>query len=54
MMMDYMEERIKIIDVCNKMCELSYFIGTWGNVSIRKGDHILLTPSRVDYATMKP
>lgn len=53
-MMEYMEERIKIIDVCKKMCELSYFIGTWGNISIRKGDHILLTPSRVDYATMTP
>ena len=36
------------------MCDLTYFIGTWGNVSVRRGNHILLTPSRVDYETMKP
>lgn len=52
--MEYFNERVKIIDVCKKMCELNYFIGTWGNVSMRIGDRILLTPSRVDYDTMEP
>ena len=52
--MDYYEEREAIINTCRKMCDLTYFIGTWGNVSVRCGNHILLTPSRVDYETMKP
>lgn len=54
MSMKYFNERLKIIEVCKKMCELDYFAGTWGNVSMRIGDEILLTPSRVDYDTMKP
>ena len=29
-------------------------MGTWGNVSLRLGDKILLTPSRVVYDTMQP
>ena len=52
--MDYYEERVEIINVCRKMCELSYFIGTWGNVSVRRENYILLTPSRVDYKIMQP
>ena len=51
--MDYYEERVSIVNTCRKMCEMSYFIGTWGNVSVRVGDYILLTPSRVDYDIMK-
>ena len=52
--MTYENERRCIIDTCLTMCDLGYFIGTWGNVSMRVGDHILLTPSRVDYQTMRP
>lgn len=52
--MEYFDERIKIINVCKKMCELGFFAGTWGNVSMRIGDQILLTPSRVDYDIMQP
>lgn len=52
--MTYEKERACIIETCLTMCDLGYFIGTWGNVSMRVDDHILLTPSRVDYATMRP
>lgn len=52
--MTYENERRLIIETCLTMCDLGYFIGTWGNVSMRVGDKILLTPSRVNYATMKP
>jgi L-ribulose-5-phosphate 4-epimerase len=52
--MRYKDERIKIIDTCKLMESLGCFVGTWGNVSIRIGQHILLTPSRVDYNVMVP
>ena len=52
--MRYEEERVKIIEVCRHMQALDFFLGTWGNVSLRMGDHILLTPSRVDYQAMLP
>ena len=52
--MRYEKERSLIISVCKLMEKLGYFIGTWGNVSMRKNNHILLTPSRIDYNSMKP
>ena len=36
------------------MVSEGYFIGTWGNVSAREGDHIILTPSRIEYDKMRP
>lgn len=50
----YEKQRIDIIKVCLKMQEIGFFLGTWGNVSIRAGRHILLTPSRVQYDSMQP
>lgn len=50
----YENERVEIIRVCRLMQELGYFLGTWGNISIRIGNHILLTPSRIDYDSMVP
>lgn len=54
-MKDTIELRQSIIDVCLKLREQKYIFGTWGNVSVRLDDgNYLLTPSRVDYAVMKP
>ena len=50
----YEKERETIISTCRLMQGLGYFLGTWGNISIRINNHIVLTPSRVDYDTMKP
>lgn len=50
----YPEERQIIIDTCLYMQSIDFFLGTWGNISMRIDDHILLTPSRVDYQAMKP
>lgn len=33
---------------------MGFFLGTWGNVSMRVPDGILLTPSKVVYAEMQP
>lgn len=48
-------EEIKrnIIDTCLWLQEKDLVVGTWGNVSVRIGDEIILTPSRVDYKKMK-
>lgn len=48
----YMAERQTIIRTCLLMQKKGYFLGTWGNISIRKGEHIILTPSRVKYEEM--
>ena len=50
----YEKERKQIIDACLKLQDMNFFIGTYGNVSIRVGEHIILTPSKVDYNTMQP
>lgn len=50
----YEKERQVIIDTCLYMQSINYFLSTWGNISMRIGDHILLTPSKVCYDTMVP
>ncbi len=52
--MAYAKERRRILDTCLELETMGYFLGTWGNVSMRAGNHILLTPSRVNYRTMQP
>ena len=52
--MDAIDERNKIITVCRELESCGFITGTWGNVSIRYGDGFLLTPSRVEYASMVP
>ena len=52
--MTYENERKRIIETCLLMQKKEFFLGTWGNVSMRVGDRILLTPSKVCYDTMKP
>lgn len=49
----YEEQKVEIIESCHALVADSSFIGTWGNVSERVGDHIILTPSRVSYGTMR-
>ena len=52
--MRYPEIRRQIVDMCLRLEDLRFFLGTWGNVSVRQGEHILLTPSKVCYQTMTP
>ncbi|MCC7355285.1 MAG: class II aldolase/adducin family protein [Anaerolineae bacterium] len=53
-MEDSVEIRQAIIDTCLECVRLGYFIGTWGNVSARCGDRLLVTPTRVDYDKITP
>ena len=47
------EIKRRIIDTCLWLQEKDLVVGTWGNVSVRIGDEIILTPSRIDYKKME-
>lgn len=49
----YTEARQDILKICREMAEKKYFLGTWGNVSMRIGEHIILTPSKIEYDIMR-
>lgn len=43
-----------MLAVCRRMQQLGLVYGTWGNVSVRYGDGLIVTPSRLDYDVMVP
>lgn len=45
--------KTEIIDKCRLLEKLGYFVGTWGNVSVRVPEGLIVTPSRVSYDTME-
>ena len=54
-MIDLAAQKQLICDVGRRLLELELVAGTWGNVSIKVGDDLMLiTPSGVEYATMTP
>jgi len=50
---DTVELRKEIIDTCLLLYKMGYFIGTWGNVSVRIDRGFLIKPSRVEYDKMQ-
>ena len=50
--MMHLQMRQQIVDMCLRLQAMDYFLGTWGNVSVRVSEHILLTPSKVSYDMM--
>ncbi len=48
------EKRQSIIDACIRMNALGVNQGTSGNISLRHGDGMLVTPTSVPYETMQP
>lgn len=48
----YEKERQEVVDTCLFMVRENLVVGTAGNVSIRVGDHVVISPSGVDYDTM--
>ncbi len=52
--MDEKRARRSIIQACLWLQERELVIGTWGNVSVRVGDRIILTPSRMPYEKLTP
>ncbi len=49
---DSRELREEIIRASLYLSELGFCIGTWGNMSVRVEEGLLITPSAIDYATM--
>ena len=47
-------EREQIVHYCRLMQSRSLTRGTGGNISIRNGEHIAISPSGVEYQTMTP
>lgn len=48
------QERQDVIDHCLRMLEQRLTLGTSGNVSVRVGDRIAISPSGIDYHALTP
>ncbi|MDN3354372.1 class II aldolase/adducin family protein [Actinomadura sp. DC4] len=48
------EARENIVEVCRRLSAAGLIPGTSGNVSVRVGDHVAVTPSGLDYDRMTP
>lgn len=53
-MNDIQEARQAVLAMGVKLVETGLVIGTWGNISVRVGDKMVITPSGADYATLTP
>jgi L-fuculose-phosphate aldolase len=52
---DSVELRREVIETCLFLRDrLGYFIATWGNISVRLEEGLLVTPSRVPYEDLRP
>jgi L-fuculose-phosphate aldolase len=52
---DSIELRWEVIRACFSLRDrLGYFMGTWGSVSVRLEDGVLVTPGRMKYEDVKP
>src|SRR3954452_20893834 len=51
---DELDKRQAIIDACRRMNALGINQGTSGNISLRHGDGMLITPSSMPYEAMTP
>ncbi len=39
----------EIIETCRRCVDMEYFVGTWGNISVRVPEGLIITPSKVQY-----
>ncbi|MBW0117138.1 class II aldolase/adducin family protein [Pseudonocardia abyssalis] len=46
--------RAAVVDLCRGLVDRGLVVGTAGNVSVRDGDRIAVSPSAVDYGEMTP
>jgi L-ribulose-5-phosphate 4-epimerase len=46
--------KVDMIEKCRLLEKIGYFIGTWGNVSVRVPEGFIVTPSRVEYSVIEP
>ena len=48
----HQEIKRRIIAQCLQLEKIGYFVGTWGNVSVRVPEGFIMTPSRIAYDVM--
>jgi L-fuculose-phosphate aldolase len=48
------QERAEVVAYCRRMQADELTVGTSGNVSVRRGDHVAITPSGVPYEDLTP
>lgn len=48
------DERAAVVDCCRRLRAERLVVGTAGNVSVRAGERVVLTPSGLDYDAMTP
>ena len=48
------DERVQLVEFCRRMQADELTVGTSGNLSVRSGDHIAITPSGVVYDDLTP
>ena len=46
------DERRRVAEACRLLSRSGLVVGTAGNVSVRVGDHVVISPSGVDYEAM--
>jgi len=44
----------EMIEKCRQLEKMGYFIGTWGNISVRVPEGFIVTPSRIEYSVIVP
>jgi len=49
----YEDIKREMIEKCRQLEKLGYFLGTWGNLSVRIPEGFIVTPSRVEYAAIE-
>ncbi len=48
------DERIQVVEACRHLSRSGLVVGTAGNVSVRAGELVVISPSGVDYEAMSP
>ena len=51
--MRYADVRQQVADACRHLSRTGLVVGTAGNVSVRVGDHVVISPSGVDYEQLR-
>lgn len=53
--MQYLSERLQVLETGIEMAKAALAVGTWGNISCRlEGEKMAITPSGMEYSTLRP
>ncbi len=52
--LEHLELKKEVIAICIRLKEMGYIVGTYGNVSVRVPEGLIITPSRIEYYSLTP